>query len=121
MLARAFPEGHPYRHPTIGYMEDIDAATLDDAREWFENWYGPNNAVLVISGAVEPGRAFERADHWFGEIARRPTPEPRPAPPVAHGVGEAAEIADRVSVPRAYLMFHAPPFPDPSAASSPKA
>ena len=113
MLARAFPEGHPYRHPTIGYMEDIDAATLDDTREWFENWYGPNNAVLVISGAVEPGLAFERADHWFGEIAPRPTPESRPAPPVDRGVAGAAEIADRVSVPRAYLMFHAPPFPDP--------
>jgi len=113
MLARAFPEGHPYRHPTIGYMEDIDAATLGDTQEWFENWYGPNNAVLVISGAVEPEHAFERAAHWFGEIGRRPTPEPRPVPGIVNGVAGEAVIPDRVSVPRAYLMFHAPPFPDP--------
>jgi zinc protease len=113
MLERAFPAGHPYRHPTIGYMADIDAATLDDTREWFESWYGPNNAVLVISGAVEPSFAFDRAAHWFGDIASRRLPEAREVPEITAGVAGEAVILDRVTVPRVYLMFHAPPFPDP--------
>jgi zinc protease len=114
MLERAFPAEHPYRHPTIGYMEDLDAASLTDARGWFENWYGPNNAVLVISGAVEPEHAFARADHWFGPIPARSVPDPVSVPVVKEGVEGVGVIADRVSVPRVYLMFHAPSFPDPA-------
>ncbi|MEJ2482102.1 MAG: pitrilysin family protein, partial [Gemmatimonadota bacterium] len=113
MLERAFPPGHPYRHPTIGYMEDLDAASLEDVREWFDGWYGPNNAVLVISGAVEPDAAFTRAEHWFGEIPARATPTELAVPVLEEGVEGAAVLSDRVSVPRIYLLFHAPPFPDP--------
>ena len=113
MLERAYPVEHPYRHPTIGYMEDLDAASLTDVRGWFDSWYGPNNAVLVISGAVEPEQAFARAEHWFGEIPARIVPDPIPVPIVAEGVEDVGVITDRVSVPRVYLMFHAPVFPDP--------
>lgn len=113
MLERAYPVEHPYRHPTIGYMEDLDAASLTDVRGWFDSWYGPNNAVLVISGAVEPEQAFARAEHWFGEIPARIVPDPIPVPIVAEGVEDVGVITDRVSVPRVYLMFHAPAFPDP--------
>jgi zinc protease len=113
MLERAYPQGHPYRHPTIGYMEDLDSASLDDVRGWFESWYGPNNAVLVISGAVDPADAFRRAERWFGEIPSRPTPDRAAVPIIGAGTPGEAIVPDRVSVPRVYLMFHAPPFPDP--------
>jgi zinc protease len=113
MLERAYPEGHPYRHPTIGYMADLDGASLDDVRQWFESWYGPNNAVLVISGAVEPDDAFRRAERWFGEIPARPTPDRGEVPIVLNGKPGEVVVPDRVSVPRVYMMFHAPPFPDP--------
>ena len=113
MLERAYPEGHPYRHPTIGYMADLDGASLEDVRQWFESWYGPNNAVLVISGAVEPDDAFRRAERWFGEIPARPTPDRGEVPIVLNGTPGEVVVPDRVSVPRVYLMFHAPPFPDP--------
>jgi predicted Zn-dependent peptidase len=113
MLERAFPAEHPYRHPTIGYMEDLDAASLGDVRDWFESWYGPNNAVLVISGASTPEDAFARAEHWFGEIPSRALPVQAPVPVVREGIEGAAIVPDRVSVPRVYLMFHAPAFPDP--------
>ena len=113
MLERAYPQGHPYRHPTIGYMEDLDSASLDDVRGWFESWYGPNNAVLVISGAVDPADAFRRAERWFGEIPSRPTPDRAAVPIIEAGTPGEAIVPDRVSVPRVYLMFHAPPFPDP--------
>jgi len=113
MLERVYPEGHPYRHPTIGYMEDLDAASLDDVRGWFESWYGPNNATLVISGAVDSADAFRRAERWFGEIPGRPTPERTAVPIVETGTPGEVVVRDKVSVPRVYLMFHAPPFPDP--------
>lgn len=53
MLAALFPEGHPYRHSTIGSMEDLDAASIEDVRQWFRTHYGPNNAVLVLAGDID--------------------------------------------------------------------
>src|SRR5690606_38408135 len=48
-----YPAGHPYAHTTIGSMEDLDAATLEDVHEWFKTYYGPNNAVLAIAGDID--------------------------------------------------------------------
>jgi zinc protease len=114
VLRRAFPDGHPYRHPTIGYMEDLDAASLDDVRDWFERWYGPNNAVLVIAGAVEPDLAFRKAEQWFGEIEARPVPPRVSVPEIRAGADGAEVLSDRVHAARVYLMHHAPAFPDPA-------
>ncbi|MFW6088574.1 MAG: M16 family metallopeptidase [Gemmatimonadota bacterium] len=112
VLRETFPEGHPYRHPTIGYMEDLDAATLDDVTGFFRTWYGPANATLVVAGDVTVDVAVERVRHWFGEIrGERP-----PAPPalVSRAPGRAdVRITDDVSVPRVYLAFPAPSFTDP--------
>ena len=113
LLARAFDEGHPYRHPTIGYMPDIDAARLEDVHEFFDLHYGPNNATLVLVGDVEPGEALERVEAWFGEIPGRPL-APRPDVPVPARAGERrALLTDRVQMPRVYLMYHSPPYADP--------
>jgi predicted Zn-dependent peptidase len=61
-----YPSGHPYRHTTIGSMNDLDAASLDDVKGWFRTWYGPNNAVLVLAGdidlaAAKKGPALQRS------------------------------------------------------------
>ncbi len=113
VLRHAYDEGHPYRHPTIGYMEDIDAASLEDVHEFFDLNYGPNNATLVIVGDVEPESALEKVEHWFGEIPSRPTPA-RPIVPSPLGRGERREvISDKVQVPRVYLMYHSPSYNDP--------
>lgn len=71
-LAAMYPEGHPYRWSTIGSMEDLDAASLDDVKEWFETYYGASNAVLVIAGDVDPEYVFERVNHYFGDIPAGP-------------------------------------------------
>ncbi|MCZ6478230.1 MAG: pitrilysin family protein [Gemmatimonadetes bacterium] len=113
VLRLAYPEGHPYRHPTIGFMKDLDEATLENVHEFFDLYYGPNNAVLVLAGDIDTEDALARADRYFGEIPARPRPEPVavPAPSLE---GERREtIADRVHVPRVYLMYHAPSFNDP--------
>jgi len=71
-----FPEGHPYHHTTIGSMEDLDAASLADVKQWFRNRYGPNNAVLVVAGDVTPARARELAEKYFGDIPAGPVNHP---------------------------------------------
>jgi len=72
-----FPPDHPYGHTTIGSMEDLDAATLEDVHGFFRRHYLPNNAVLTIAGDVEPEEAFERADLYFGSLASGVKP-PKP-------------------------------------------
>lgn len=118
LLATAYPEGHPYRHPTIGYMEDIDAATLEDVHDFFETYYAPNNAALVVCGDVGPDRALDAVERWFGEIPARPDPPGVEVPDPGSPGEQRAVIEDQVHVPRVYLMFHAPSFNDPGYEAS---
>jgi predicted Zn-dependent peptidase len=78
-LEALFPEGHPYRHSTIGSMADLDAASLETVRNWFREKYGPNNAVLVLSGDINEAEARTLADRYFGSIARGPVNNPAQA------------------------------------------
>ncbi|KAA0254193.1 MAG: insulinase family protein [Acidobacteria bacterium] len=109
LLAEAlFPEGHPYRWPTIGSMEDLSAATAEDARAFFRNWYGPANASVVIAGDVEPEAAFAMAARWFGEIPPGTAHEP-PAPrPVKLEREKRLVLEDDVELPRLYLSWPLP-------------
>lgn len=77
VLEGLFPEGHPYRHSPIGSMQDLDAASLDDVKQWFRDKYGPNNAVLVVAGDVTASEVRPLAEKYFGHI--RPGPINRPA------------------------------------------
>lgn len=108
VLQHAFPPGHPYRHPTIGYMEDLDRASLDDVKDFFRTWYGPGNAVLVICGDIEPDEALRRADRYFGEIPSRPPPDRPSIGTVVHDSPSLIRLEDSVSVPRVYMMYHGP-------------
>lgn len=111
VLSAAFPEGHPYRHPTIGYMEDLEAATLDDVETFFRTWYTPGNAVLVLAGAFDPPDALRRVERYFGEIAPGPEPDRAAAFP-APCSGTRLTLQDAVTVPRVYRMAPAPAFPE---------
>src|SRR3954466_3245682 len=71
-----FPEGHPYHHTTIGSMEDLDAASLEDVKQWFRERYGPNNAVLVVAGDVTPDQVHALAEKYFGDIPAGPVNHP---------------------------------------------
>jgi len=110
-----FPPEHPYHHPTIGSMEDLDAASLEDVASFFRTYYAPNNAVLAIVGDADPGQARAWVERYFGEIA----PNPK-IPPLGNMSllptlgGESREvIEDRVPLPRHYFGFRAPCFGDP--------
>jgi zinc protease len=71
-----FPVGHPYHHTTIGSMEDLDAASLADVKQWFRDKYGPNNAVLVVAGDVNPQEVRRLAEKNFGNIPAGPVNHP---------------------------------------------
>lgn len=77
-LKSYYPAGHPYAHTTIGSMEDLDAATLDDVKAWFEANYGASNAVLVLAGDIDAATAREKVAFYFGGV-RQGEPISRPA------------------------------------------
>lgn len=112
--AHLYPPGHPYHHPTIGSMDDLDAASLDDVKAFFRTYYAPNNAVLAIVGDVDTTAALASVERYFGRIPANPS-----IPPVADTHltatlgGEQREVVpDRVPLPRIYVAFRAPVFGD---------
>ncbi|MEM9936556.1 MAG: pitrilysin family protein, partial [Bacteroidota bacterium] len=68
-----YPQGHPYSWTVIGEMEDLNAASLEDVKEWFNTYYGTANAVLVIAGDVNPEEVYTKVKKYFGDIAPGPT------------------------------------------------
>ncbi len=112
LVESLFPEGHPYSWLPIGSMEDLNAATLDDVKEWFRSYYGPNNAVLVLAGDITPEIAKEKVALYFGDIP--------PGPPIVRFEewvpsldGDRREVMqDRVPQTRIYKVWPAPAWAD---------
>lgn len=67
-----YPYGHPYSWPTIGYLDELDRATLDDLKNFFLRWYGPNNATLTVAGDVDPQKVIALTEKYFGPINKGP-------------------------------------------------
>jgi zinc protease len=63
-----YPYGHPYNWPTIGYLRDLDKANLEDLKQFFLRWYGPNNATLTVAGDVNTNDVIKLAEKYFGSI-----------------------------------------------------
>ena len=105
-----WPSNHPYSWPTIGYMEDLTAASYEDVVEFFKKYYAPNNASLVIAGDIDFDRTRALVEKWFGEIARGAVVEPI-APPAAILTGvQKKTLTDKVALPRLYLAWLTPRF-----------
>jgi zinc protease len=103
-----WPSNHPYNWPTIGYMEDLTAASHNDVVEFFKKYYVPNNASLVIAGDIDITRTRALVETWFNEIPRGAEVEPI-APPAAILTGvQKKTLTDRVSLPRLYLAWLTP-------------
>lgn len=77
-----YPEDHPYHWTTIGDLRDLQAATLDDVKEFYERYYGANNFTLVIAGDIDVAQTKALVEKWFGEIRRGPEVKPLPPMPV---------------------------------------
>ncbi|WP_230976283.1 M16 family metallopeptidase [Pseudothauera nasutitermitis] len=108
-------QAHAYRRPVIGWMPDLDAMSADDARAWYQRWYAPNNAWLVVVGDVDHREVFEQARRQYGAIPARELParpitrEPEPRGPRQTTVRAPAEL------PYVALAWHAPALRDPAA------
>src|SRR5207247_11174541 len=72
ILERLYPMNHPYHWPVIGSMADLQAATLEDVRQFFQTYYTPNNATLAIAGDITAGDAPQLAPRHFADRPRRP-------------------------------------------------
>ncbi|HEV2818471.1 MAG TPA: pitrilysin family protein [Allosphingosinicella sp.] len=107
-LETLFPEGHPYRHSTIGSMADLDASTLATVQDWFRENYGPNNAVLVLAGDINAREARPLVERYFGDIPRGPVNEPAAAdvPTLPHRIDRV--MHDRVANTRLYRFWVVP-------------
>ena len=113
LVENMYPAGHPYSWSTIGRMEDLEAATLDDVQAWYRSWYGPNNAVLALAGDITVERARELVEKYFAAIP--------PGAPVTRLDQQVPRLSgvihdrmqDRVPQARLYMAWHLPPLGTP--------
>jgi predicted Zn-dependent peptidase len=114
LQAHLFPEDHPYHHSTIGSMDDLNAASIEDVSAFFRTYYAPNNAVLSVVGAVDTADVVRAAERYFGAIP------PNPDIPTLGDLtlpatlgGERREVVyDKVPLPRVHVGYRAPVFGD---------
>lgn len=109
-----FPEeGHPYGHDTIGSLEDLEAASLEDMKLWFTDHYGPNNAILVLAGDIDAAAAKPLVQKWFGAIPKgKPIAELNPPlPTLEKPVFDV--MKDKVATTRIYRNWVVPGLNDP--------
>lgn len=104
-----YPAGHPYSWSTIGSEKDLNAASLDDVKAWFKQYYGPSNAVLVLAGDIEPEAAKAKVEQYFGSIEPG-APVTQQKRWVAKMSGEHRQVMfDRVPQARIYKVWNIPP------------
>jgi len=68
----------PYHHPVVGWMDDLKNMTVEDVREWYQRWYTPNNAIVVVTGDVKSDQVYELAQKYFGTLKASPFPTIKP-------------------------------------------
>ncbi len=104
-----YPEGHPYRWPTIGHMDDLTAASYEDVVEFFRRYYAPSNASLVIAGDIDPAKTRALVEKWFSDVQ----PGKEMVRPIEHPEAMLTEvkrktIQDRVQLPRLFVTWLTP-------------
>lgn len=100
-----FPEGHPYSWSTIGYIEDLNRANLNDLKKFFLRWYGPNNATLTIGGDMDEAQTLAWVKKYFGGIPRGPEVENPVSEPVTLEQDRYISMQDNVSLPLMYMTY----------------
>jgi len=108
LFSAAFPEGHPYHRSIIGSMEDLNAATLDDVKAWFGEYYGAANVVLVLAGDIDAKTAKEKVQRYFGHIPAGPPLTRRGAWVAAREESTRGEMQDRVPQPAVVRVWNVP-------------
>ncbi|MFP6607934.1 MAG: insulinase family protein, partial [Myxococcota bacterium] len=108
LTEQSYPGDHPYSWSTIGSMEDLEAASLEDVQEWFKTYYGAANAVIAVAGDVDPEDVRARVERYFGDIPSGP-PVERQQEWIAKRTGEHRMIVeDRVPQGRVLFAWNIP-------------
>jgi zinc protease len=107
--AALYPQGHPYSWTTIGSMEDLSAATLEDVEGFFRRFYAPNNATLAISGDVDAAAVRPMVERLFGWIPRGEAVERPQIPVPAIAASRNITLEDRVTLPQINLIWRTQP------------
>lgn len=105
--AAAFKTG-AYHHPVIGWMEDLNNLTVEDLRNWYRQWYTPNNATLVVSGDVDAKQVAQLANKYFGKIEARPVPEVQEIEEAPQTEARSIEVSVPAQVPYIMLGYKVP-------------
>jgi len=100
-----YPEGHPYSWPTIGFLEDLDRANVDDLKRFFLRWYGPNNAAITIGGDIDPLATLDMVNKYFGPIAAGPEVENLPKQPAVLDTDRYVTLEDNIHLPALVLLI----------------
>ncbi len=103
-----FPPAHPYHHEVIGSMEDLSIATLDDVRRFFNRWYVPNNATLIVAGDFDPGRTKMLIEQYFGPIPAGPNVTRAVAPAATLDREKRIALEAKVQQPQLFMDFLTP-------------
>jgi zinc protease len=112
MMATIYEE-HPYHHPVIGWMSDLEAMTVNDVRNWYQRWYAPNNATLVVAGDVKADEVFALAQRYYGGIPRKVLPARRQyTEPKQVGIKRLVVKAP-AELPQLVMAYQAPALRDP--------
>ncbi len=120
-LMAAALTAHPYRAPTVGWMSDLENMTWHDARDWYDRWYAPNNATVVVAGDVNAREVFALAEKYFGAIKPKTLPERKPQDePAQHGVRRIVVKAP-AELPSLLMAYRAPVLRDVENDSEPYA
>jgi zinc protease len=114
LMATAF-QAHPYHHPIIGWMPDLETMTAEDARAWYRRWYAPNNACLVVVGNVDHEAVFKLARQHYGAIAASSLPARRISNEPAQRGARTAVVRAPAELPYLAMAWPAPALRDPAA------
>ncbi|AAZ56396.1 pitrilysin family protein [Thermobifida fusca] len=111
ILAHAYPEGHPYHHPTIGSMEDLDAADLDYVLSFHKTHYGPDNLVLSVVSSLDSEDVYRRVEKYFGGIPPRETVAEAPDASLEGLLGsKSLVVEEQVPAPAVFIVHRIPPY-----------
>jgi len=111
-----YPKGHPYSWPTIGYMEDLTAASDEDVREFFRTYYAPGNASLSIAGDIDIAETRKKIERWFSDVKPGAPIEPNEYPPAMLTGVKRERMTDKVQLPRLTLAWPTAPLLQPGDA-----
>lgn len=105
-----YPAGHPYSWSTIGSMEDLNAASLDDVKAWFAEYYGASNAVVSIAGDIKPDEAYAKVLKYFGDIPSGPATPKKGAWVAKMTERRELQLFDRVPQERVIYVYNVPEY-----------